>query len=263
MYITLTETVIKDIGIASIGLSDVGDAQFMRRVDNKYIIPASEALELLTNIKEHYYIVENNGFLIPEYLSEYFDTQEMTMYLDHHNQRGKRYKIRIRQYAASGDTFLEVKLRIPSGETLKKRIELDNPSIHNPVVREFIESKSPYMADTLQKIMITRFNRITLVANGYNERVTMDFNINLQSATKHTSVNLFETCIVESKRNKYSPGSKISEFLKHKGYRSSGFSKYSIGCALLHDDLKKNNFKAIIHQLKKQYHENTLAVDAS
>lgn len=263
MPVNLIETEIKDIGIASISLSDVGNAQFMRRVDNKYIIPASEALELLTSIKEHYYIVENNGFLIPEYLSEYFDTQEMAMYLDHHNQRGKRYKIRIRQYTASGDTFLEIKLRIPSGETLKKRIELDNPSIHNPAVREFIESKSPYQADTLQKILITRFNRITLVATDYNERVTMDFNINLQSATKHSSVNIFDTCIVESKRNKYSPGSKISEFLKRKGYRSSGFSKYSIGCALLHDDIKKNNFKAIIHQLKKQYHENTLAVDAS
>lgn len=263
MLVNTAETAIKDIGIVSIGLREIGTAQFMRRVDNKFIVPAGEAMELLTSLKEHYYIVENNGFLTPEYISEYHDTQEMAMYLDHHNQRGKRYKIRIRQYAASGDTFLEIKLRIPSGETLKKRIKLDNSSINNPTVKEFIENKSPYQADTLQKILITRFNRVTLVAIDYNERVTMDFNIHLQCATKHSSVNLFDTCIIESKRNKYSPGSKITHLLKRKGYRSSRFSKYSIGCALIHDDIKKNNFKAIIHQLKKQYHENTLAVDAS
>ena len=40
----------------------------------------------------------------------YYDTEDRKFYLDHHNQRVNRNKIRFREYEGSNLTFLEIKL---------------------------------------------------------------------------------------------------------------------------------------------------------
>lgn len=255
----LTEEDIKNLNLKCISLNEVGNAQFMRRIDSKYLVPVLWANEFLLSLKQHYYIVENRSLLMPEYYSEYMDTNDFAMYLAHHNKRPKRYKVRVRHYMASGDVLLEVKTRTPSGETLKNRIEIHNNELNSLAVETFIKKTVPYRLDELNKTLETIFNRITLVSFDFNERVTMDFNILLKNSSQ--TVNLSSICVIESKRNKYRSSSPLIDYLKHHGYRQTGFSKYSIGCALLYN-LKANNFKPLIHRLN-QYRNEHAMVDAS
>lgn len=255
----LSEKDIRNLNFKCIGLNDVGKAQFMRRIDSKYLVPAQWANEFLLRLQQHYYIVENRALLMPEYYSEYFDTNNLSMYLAHHNKRPKRYKVRVRHYLASGDTFLEVKIRTQSGETLKKRIEIQNNALNSLAVENFIKETVPYKLDELSKTLETIFNRITLVSFDFNERVTMDFNILLKNSSQ--TVNLSSICLIESKRDKYHSSSHLINLLKHSGFRQTGFSKYSIGCALIYK-VKTNNFKPLIHQLNQYKNEHAL-VDAS
>lgn len=258
---SLSEEDIRDLNFKCISLNDVGNAQFMRRIDSKYLVPVLWANEFLLSLKQHYYIVENRSLLMPEYYSEYLDTNDFAMYLAHHNKRPKRYKVRIRHYMASGDVLLEVKTRAPSGETLKKRIEIQNNELNSPATEAFIKKTVPYRLDELNKTLETFFNRITLVSFDFNERVTMDFNILLKNKNSNQTVNFSRICVIESKRDKYRSSSPLINYLKHQGYRQTGFSKYSIGCALLYN-LKTNNFKPLIHRLN-QYRNEHAMVDAS
>ncbi|MGD9978256.1 MAG: polyphosphate polymerase domain-containing protein [Bacteroidales bacterium] len=234
-----------------INLHEAEKAELMQRTDSKFIVPTALSKEILGNIGSHYFIVENNGQVIPEYISDYFDTSDLSMYLAHQNKRSKRYKVRVRNYSATGDSFLEIKIRVPPGKTIKKRISTTSNELEQASTTEFIASKSPYLPNSLSKILQTRFNRLTLVAKDFQERVTLDFNLHLTATAPEHSIQLDDICVVEVKRSKVKLDSKISGLLKSLGIRKVGFSKYSIGCALLYTSVKQNNFKRILLYLKK------------
>lgn len=259
MQQVLCENDIRNLNLKTLNLNELGKAQLMRRIDSKYILPAQWANEFVARLIEHYYIIENKTLRMPQYVSEYFDTENFSMYLAHHNKRPKRFKIRLRHYMASGDLFLEVKNRTCSGETVKKRVEVHDHKLDKNLAGMFIEKTVPYRFDELKKTLYTSFNRITLVSFDFNERVTLDFNISLKSTILERTVNLSDICIVESKRDKYSSSSFLVNLLKRNGLRETSFSKYSIGCALLYNHLKANNFKPIINQLNKYVNGNLLA----
>jgi len=259
----ITENSLREYGFSSIDLSDVEKAQFMRRIDSKYILPLTDLEQILYSAKGTYSIVENNGQLMPCYNSVYFDTPDLRLYLDHHNRRAKRYKIRTRHYLASNDIFLELKIRIPTGEILKNRLPLGNNDGNDAEINRFISSSCPISPSELTKTLATRFNRITLVSPGQNERVTIDFNLLLSDIQNNKNVIFNNLCIIETKRNKYSPSSMISEQFKRRGIRETSFSKYSVGIAILHGKIKCNNFKPIIHRLLNNYsHEYTTYTNA-
>ena len=239
----------------AISLQEAEKAQLMQRVDSKYLIPISLSKEILRRVQKSYYIVDNNGQIVPEYISDYLDTPNFNMYCDHQNRRPKRYKIRIRQYCATGDSFLEIKIKTPSGKTVKKRIPATSDTIKQSDIAEFVTSKSPYRIDQLVKTIETRFNRLTLVAKDYNERVTFDFNLLLAIPGSNSKELHDDICVMEIKRSKLKSNSEIALILKEMGFRPRGFSKYSIGCALLYPSIKSNNFKKTILYLKKIKHE--------
>ncbi|MGE0078785.1 MAG: polyphosphate polymerase domain-containing protein [Bacteroidales bacterium] len=247
----LSKDIIDNGNLQRISLKDAEKAQLMQRVDSKYLIPLAVSKELLNRITQSYYIVDNNGQTIPEYISDYYDTPDFTMYLDHQNRRPKRYKIRIRRYCATGDSFLEIKIKIPSGKTVKKRIPATDENLNESSIAEFVASKSPYALDQLVKTLETQFNRLTLVAKDYNERVTFDFNLKLSIPKSERHELHDDICVLEVKRSKLKSNSDIAIILREMGIRPKGFSKYSIGCALLYPNIKNNNFKQTILYLKK------------
>jgi hypothetical protein len=242
-------------GFHRISLLESEKAQLMQRIDSKFIIHHKLSKEILSKSSEHYYIVDNNGQVIPEYISDYYDTTDFRMYLDHHNRRPKRYKIRVRNYCASGDSFLEIKLRTPAGKTIKKRIPATTQDLNQGQISEFIKEKTPYKFEELTKTLETKFNRLTLVAKDFDERITFDFNLRLSIPESNNTVNYSDICIVEIKRSKQKSNSEISSILKSLGIHSFGFSKYSIGCALLYPTFKSNNFKETLLYLKKLRNE--------
>ena len=62
---------------------------------------------------------------IQDYRSLYYDTVDRQFFLDHHNERVNRYKVRFREYVNSGLSFLEVKCKNNKKKTIKNRIQVD------------------------------------------------------------------------------------------------------------------------------------------
>ena len=233
-----------------ISLEQAESAQLMNRIDSKYVLPLQKVLNILHNCKNHYNIVENNNQVLLNYFSEYYDTEDRLMYIDHHNRRPKRYKIRVRTYIASGDRFLEIKLKTPSGQTKKKRIAyIGNDGLKNEAI-DFIDKYSPYHAENLIHTLTTQFYRITLVSKSYDERATLDINL-LISTPKGEKKKFNNISIIEVKRDKAKNNSFLTQLLKVNSIRPSRFSKYSVGTAFLYPSFKINTFKEILLQINK------------
>ncbi|HRX30566.1 MAG TPA: polyphosphate polymerase domain-containing protein [Tenuifilaceae bacterium] len=243
------ESLLNFTNFSVMDISQTDKVRFMKRVDKKYLVPIDILIKLLPELSRNYSIVVNKEQKTPEYFSEYFDTPEFNMYFDHHNQRNRRYKVRVRYYRASGDVFLEVKLKTPKGETIKRRIPYNEN--FSTELSKFISEKTPYKFEELNSTLTTTFNRLTLVANTLSERVTFDFNTKIATPLNKNSYTLNNVCIVEIKRDLQGPKSILTDELKDHNIRSTNFSKYSIGCALLYHNMKSNNFKPILLKLKR------------
>jgi len=237
-----------------IDLKRAESAQLMNRIDSKYIIPVDQVFNLINSNRNNYFAVEINNQIIHNYYTEYFDTPNLDMYLAHHNRRTNRYKLRVRTYNASGDKFFEIKLKTADGKTRKKRIVINKENGVDQEVNNFIESKSPFKFDELSKTIITDFNRLTLVSKKFAERVTIDLGLAIFTP-KNEIANLGYLSIVEIKQDKSKRNSQIGKRLKKMGIRPSGFSKYSIGLAILNKEVKKNSFKKTILKINKLKNE--------
>jgi uncharacterized membrane protein len=233
-----------------ISLKEAEAAQFMNRVDSKYITSVEQVVKMLRHCSEHYYIVENNNLVLLDYSSDYFDTPERIMYMEHQNQRPKRYKIRARTYKASGDQFLEIKLKTLTGETKKKRIAYTGTESLTQETKEFIEANTPFDPEDLSPTLVTKFSRITLVSKTFDERATIDINLVISTPDKRES-NIKALSVIEVKRSKQKTNSKLALYLKENQIRPMRFSKYSVGSALLLPELKKNTFKPILLKINK------------
>ena len=240
-----------------ISLKEAEVAQFMNRVDSKYITSVEQVVEMLRHCAPHYYIVENNNMVLLEYISDYFDTPERLMYMEHQNRRPKRYKIRARTYMASGDQFLEIKLKTNTGETKKKRIAYTGSDSLTEETKGFIAANTPFNPEDLSPTLVTKFSRITLVSKAYDERATIDINLVISTPEQKES-NIETLSVIEVKRSKQKTNSKLALYLKENQIRPMRFSKYSVGSALLLPELKNNTFKAILLKINKIIHETLL-----
>ncbi len=245
---------ISQVDFQRIDLKQAESAQLMNRVDSKYFLPAGKVLALINSCCQNYFAVEINNQVVHGYHTEYFDTPNLDMYLDHHNQRPYRYKLRIRTYNVSGDQFFEIKHRTPDGKTRKRRVEYVDGKGLDDGIKAFVESKSPYLLNNLSKTIITDFYRVTLVSKSLTERVTIDLGLDV-FATTNNKTNLDFLSIVEIKQDKSRRGSQIAENLKRMGVRPSGFSKYSVGQAILNQNIKKNNFKRVLIKINNLRYE--------
>lgn len=240
-----------------ISLKQAEAAQFMNRVDSKYITTVKRVTEMLRHCSEHYYIVENNNMVVLEYVSDYFDTPDKMMYTAHQNRRPKRFKIRARTYKASGDQFLEIKMKTQTGETKKKRVAYTGQESLTAITKIFITENTPFEADDLVLSLITKFKRITLVSKAYDERATIDVDL-LISTPDNKDSDIGSLSIIEVKRSKQKTNSKLALYLKENQIRPMSFSKYSVGSALLMPELKNNSFKHILLKINKLINETLL-----
>ena len=105
-----------------ITLNDMDEVKLMSRTDTKFVFQLSKLPKLLLQLQPFYNVLTINSKVIHNYKSLYYDTEERKFYIDHHNSRINRNKIRFREYVDSGLTFLEVKLKNNKGRTIKKRM---------------------------------------------------------------------------------------------------------------------------------------------
>ena len=180
------------------------------------------------------------------YDSTYFDTKDTQLYLEHHNKRANRAKVRVRTYVESNLSYLEVKLKDNTGITSKKRIQLAHPiALLDAEKLDFIEQCTAHKWE-LSHALTNRFNRFTLVNILQKERVTFDLNLTYNGTIYHSNL-----AIIELKQEKLNRASPLYNVLKNAAIQPYAISKYCTGMALLYPELKQNYFKHKLLTLDK------------
>ena len=108
----------------SITLSEMDNVKLMNRTDTKFAFSANYLPEILSRMRNFYKVLEIDNERVHSYRSLYYDTDDRKFYLDHHNQRVNRNKVRFREYVGSKLTYLEIKHKNNKGKTIKKRTKV-------------------------------------------------------------------------------------------------------------------------------------------
>ena len=231
-----------------ISLEKLLHAELMDRVDTKFLIHQADLPQILAALIKDYHILEVNNQRMAKYENLYFDTPEHRFYLDHHNKKDHRFKIRFRKYDNSQTNYFEIKER-RKNRTSKKRIQTDLSrneltEKEHDLVREILGSTT-----TLHPTLQNHYHRITLVSELLKERFTLDLGLTYQSdgEVKHID----NVVVAELKQYDLNRNSPVFKVMNQKKIRPFRFSKYCIGTVLLlpKEQIKYNNFKFIIQKL--------------
>ncbi|MCK7535492.1 MAG: polyphosphate polymerase domain-containing protein [Marinilabiliales bacterium] len=238
------------------------DVRYMNRVDTKYIFSVSKLPLLLQNVHQLYQALEIDQQREFRYKTVYFDTPDLLFYTQHVTGKLNRTKVRIRTYETNGLTFLEVKQKSNKGRTSKSRMEKEPGDMnHIRQSREFLTELISSSATSLKPVINTGFTRITLVNLLKAERITIDYNITWNNL-KGDHLEMPFLAIAEIKSEKSTSLSPFFQQLKHLGIRSTGFSKYAMGMALVNGALKQNDLKPkflLLNRIRDEYHGNGIA----
>jgi hypothetical protein len=232
-----------------ITLEEMDRVKLMNRIDTKFAFSVNQLVELLPALSNDYRILEIKDTRTPHYQSLYFDDVDFSFFNAHHNGRTNRFKVRIRKYVESDLFFLELKHKI-KGRTDKKRIKATDFS------ESLDEQQVTFLNQYLTKDAVLKanlwnsFNRITLVNNVDEERLTLDFNLHFHwEETHHKFENLV---IAELKQSKLTRNSPFYQLMKTNYIRPYRLSKYCIGAIELYNEknIKYNRFKEKLLKLK-------------
>lgn len=221
-------------------------AALQTRVDRKYLVPAHQLPALLAGFTEELLVLETDGIRAFAYDSVYFDTPELTSYHLAAHGRRRRFKIRTRSYLDSASSFLEVKTEGSRSATVKERIPY-RPADRSTItadgaayIRETLADTAPGLAtQTLEPVLETRYNRITLLLPASNSRATIDLDVTW-TLPKGRQLVLDRKVVVETKSG--AAPSALDKHLWRAGIRPSRISKFATGMALLIPELPANRW---------------------
>jgi len=230
-----------------------GRAALSVRTDRKYILDTTTFARLAGRLAEDHLALEVGGQRLRAYDSIYFDTPDLSSYRDHLQGRRRRFKCRTRLYVDGGRCFFEVKLKGARGETVKRRLEVP-AAAHGEllrVARRFlrVELNAAYGLEApgaLDSTVATSYTRLSLVAVNERERVTCDFDLALRSGHERHEI-LPGQVLVETKTVL---GNGVADRqLRRLGVRPvESCSKYCLGVALTHADVRDNSFRRLIRR---------------
>ncbi len=237
-------------------LLEQNTAALMDRMDSKFLLPIKDFNPLMEAISSNYSILSLNGRRIFHYQTTYFDNKERRFYLDHHNGKLNRHKVRFRRYVESNIGYMEVKFKNNNKRTIKQRIPMDCILPDQVKVNDFIKEILGYSTN-FETALFVNYQRITLLNNSSKERITIDLNLSFRNAINQVQSIQDKVFIIEIKQAKKAILSPCRQQLKALGYHDINFSKYCIGSVLTHTKnndikpLKSNRFKNVLRRLNK------------
>lgn len=229
-------------------------AEMLDRLDNKYILTSEKLLPAFSSLINYFDVLEIESNRAFQYSTCYFDDHELHGYYDHHQQRRKRCKVRVRQYVDAGISFLEVKLNEKRTITVKRRKQIEKPiSKIDLESMRFVKDcyKNCYgenFEKKLHPVLVVEYKRITFVAKEGGERLTMDCAMEFKSDS-NTCTARPDMFIVETK-------SKRGNGIADKIFRSlhlqptSRVSKFCIGMVTTEQVWKRNGFLPALRKLQ-------------
>ena len=220
-------------------------AELTTRRDRKYLVPAHRLAALLDRLAPRIRALDIDGRRSFSYDTHYFDSPELTCYLDTARRRPFRYKVRTRSYLDTDQNWFEIKQRGRRGITVKHRwIVDDGPHRFGPAEeRLVVETLGPAVGDGLTHRLITRFDRSTLLIDD-DSRMTIDLGATFTTPDGADRRSL-RHAIVETKTT--GRACAADRALWRLGVRPAKISKYGTGLASLHPDLPANRWHRLLH----------------
>jgi VTC domain-containing protein len=203
-----------------------------QRVDRKYLLAADALEPLLARLRPEYSVLHAGEQGWARYENIYFDTPDRTFYHAHRCGRRPRYKVRIRHHVDRQLSFLEIKSKINSGRTVKRRLALPYGQNHlgGPELR-FIDTWATTNSVRLMPCVSISFLRLTLVGKGLNERLTFDRDVSFADGPREERFS--RVVVAEVKQVVYSNHLGAVPALRTLHAREVAFSKYCIGTLLV------------------------------
>lgn len=238
-----------------ISLDEMSAVSLMNRVDTKFVTTADVLSRILDDAKSAgYRVCQIEGVRLMPYLSVYYDTGDLTMYTAHRNGKLVRQKVRVRTYAVTGQTFLEIKRKNNHRRTKKKRMAIPADCMTDfsraEGAEEFLSRKTMWTSGDLTPETTTDFDRITLVDPELSERLTIDLNLSFSNFRSGKSSHLGPLVIIELKQdgNRYSIFRDI--LLRHRVFPYR-ISKYCIAVTLTDPSARYGRFKKKVRHIEK------------
>ena len=250
-------------GFAPVSLEEMDAVRLMNRVDTKYLTDEATLAGVLRDAAAAgYRVLVAGGARVSPYDSVYFDTPELRMFSDHHNQRLRRQKVRTRAYVNSGDAFLEIKRKNNRGRTKKKRTAI--PMAELPDFRadaaacRYLADWSDFGAEEVSPSLETLFQRVTLVNPALTERITIDTDLRFRNFRTGLETTLGEAVIIELKQDGRAASPMKGILLDHR-VKPARISKYCIAVTLTDPSARAGRFKEKVRLLEKTIHHKITA----
>ena len=254
MKLALKNKLLSLPSIDLVGLN--ASASYLKRKDRKFLLTEKQLVEFLDELPDMYEILEIDSKRVFSYDNVYMDTDDYLFYNQHENKLKSRTKVRTRFYQDSKLAFFEYKQK-ENGVTKKYRYQFPflehgtmtkwKKRFFDGVYQSNYEVKTPDISPSIR----TRYNRLTLVAIDWEERLTIDFNIKVQDIRNKISKekHLQNLVILESKS--MSDTCRSVELMKKNWFkRAHGCSKYSLWIVYSGLAQKWHTFENTIKQIK-------------
>jgi len=220
-----------------IDLQELESVALLDRREEKFLIPNKWCANIAESLDSEYNILEINNERKFRYDNLYFDTPGNICLEDHLRGRKIRYKVRIRSYANSNISFLEVKSRNVHGRSIKMRLQRTSEKWDSPLTKEerrFLTERVSF-ARELSPVLYSSYSRFTLAHIKRGERITFDTGLKFKSIEGVVFYPLDGLSIVELKQgesDRHSPLHKL--FRSHPNRhvplgRTIRISKYVVG----------------------------------
>lgn len=223
----------------------------LNRHDVKFLVNENTLSEILTALENQYSILEIDGIRNFQYKNQYFDTNNYSFYMQHHNGKLNRAKVRYRCYADTNTCFFEIKKKDNTSFTRKDRLQTE--SIEQNIkgeAAELVFEKLNINPDLLEPKLIVQYKRMTLLNPELQEKITIDTDVQFSNAVNKYS--LIGMAIIEIKQKRINQLSPSIQILKSMNIHScAGWSKYCMGLILTNSSIKYNRFKKKVLNINK------------
>ncbi|MBE6253818.1 MAG: polyphosphate polymerase domain-containing protein [Bacteroidales bacterium] len=255
----MTDTLVTIIqaleNFTPITLEEMEGVKLLNRIDTKYLTNEATLGRVLADAAAAgYRALVAEGAKLSPYNSVYYDTPELRMFLDHHNRRLVRQKVRTRIYVNSGETYLEIKRKNNHGRTKKKRIPIEESEMMefagNAEACAYLARHSWFTVGEISPILSTAFKRITLVNPNRTERLTIDTSLFFQNFQTGRKASLEDAVIIELKQDGHAD-SQMKKILLSNRVKPVRISKYCLAETLTDPSVKKNRFKVKVRTVEK------------
>ena len=160
-------------GVASLDL--LADRALTVRSDWKFVLRQSLVPELLRTLSKTHLVLMAGQERWGRYSSQYYDTPDQVCFHDHRRGKPRRFKVRHRDYLDRNLTMLEIKDRVPRGDTHKRRLpQMWRQRVVDVAGAAFLSEGGHVPVDGLVPTLANRFYRLTLLGENVLERLTVD-----------------------------------------------------------------------------------------